>query len=67
MGREARANLRSTEGGKPAPFVSLHRLWRAVAQFHDDRPGFERWMDSRDLSLPHRATLEKLWSEQHRA
>lgn len=65
VGYAARANLRSTEGGKPRAFAGLHRVWRGVAFFKDDRAGFEKWRDSFVLSPNERAALEKVWTEQH--
>lgn len=67
MGYASRANLRSTDGGKPRAFASLHRAWRAVGYFHGDRSGFERWLALKPLSDAQRTMLERIWSEQHPA
>lgn len=65
MGRAARANPRSREGGTPAAYASLHRLWRAVAFFGNDRSAFDRWLDDKAISSRQRQRLERLWQEQH--
>ena len=65
MGYAARANLRSHEGGKPKAFVSLHRVWRGVAQFKGDRLGFEAWIESRNIGDGERDRLDEMWRVQN--
>ncbi len=66
MGYAARLNLRSEAGGKPRPFVALHRLWRAVSVFHGDRKAFDRWLETRaELSEDQMAGLDRIWREQN--
>ena len=65
MGRASRRNLRSRDGGKPRAFCALHRLWRAVQYFGEDRAAFDRWVESKSLKDAERAWLERLWVEQH--
>lgn len=65
MGRAARANPRSREGGKPAKYASFQRIVRAVKFFGDDRRGFEAWCQARSLSGHNLAALERIWDELH--
>lgn len=65
MGYAARANLRSRDGGKPAAFVSLHRVWRGVSQFKGDRLGFEAWIESRNIGDGERERLDEMWRVQN--
>lgn len=65
MGRLARLNPRSREGGKPKAYCSLHRVWRGVEFYKDDRAGFDQWIESRNVGDIDRIGLEKIWSEQN--
>ena len=67
MGRAARANPRSTDGGKPRAYCSFQRCIRAVRTFGDDRAGFVRWRDSTAAGEHQRAGMERIWSELHPA
>ncbi len=67
MGRAARANPRSRDGGKPAAYCSFQRCLRAVRQFGDDRAGFLRWLDTTSVGDHQRAAMERIWSELHPA
>lgn len=65
MGWAARHNLRSPEGGKPKGLNALHRIWRAVQVFGEDRDGLIRWLDSTQVSDEQRATVLNIWDIQH--
>ncbi len=67
MGRAARLNPRSRDGGKPPAFASLHRLWRAAGVFGDDYAAFDKWASHPSITPDMRAKLEKLWTERHPA
>ena len=67
MGREARRNARSTDGGKPRAYASFHRCVRAVRTFGDDAAAFSRWLDSTSVGPHHRAAMERIWAELHPA
>ena len=58
MGWVARANPRSRNGGKPAAYVALHRLWRGVDHFQGDHRQFEDWMSRTMVSDAQRERLE---------
>lgn len=63
MGRAARANLRSPEGGKPAKFCSFHRCIRAVRTFGGDEARFHAWLDRTAAGPHHRAAMQRVWDE----
>ena len=73
MGYAARVNHRSRSftnplaPGQPVPaaYTSLHRFWRAVGQFKNDRAGFDGWLAGTVLSDAQRAGLELLWDKQN--
>ena len=67
MGRAARLNPRSTDGGKPRAYCSFQRCLRAVRQFGDDSIGFQRWLDTTSAGPHHRAAMERIWEELHPA
>lgn len=67
VGRQARANPRSPDGGKPRAYCSFQRAIRAVRVFGDDRKGFDRWLDSTAISDPQRSAMNRIWSELHPA
>lgn len=67
MGHAARANPRSTEGGKPPAYCSFQRCLRAVRTFGEDRAGFDRWLDTTSAGEHHRAAMNRIWSELHPA
>ncbi len=64
MGYKARQNPRSVEGGKPDAYASLHRIWRAAAQFRGDRNAFEMWIDGTMITDAQKAKLLELWDAQ---
>lgn len=66
MGYAARANPRSMDGETTHAEASKHRIWRAVAYFKGNRPGFEDWLAGyQQLPADYRATLERVWDEQN--
>lgn len=65
MGRAARANPRSTAGGKPRAYCSFNRCLRAVRTFGDDREGFDRWLTTTSVNSVHRHQMERIWRELH--
>ena len=65
MGYAARHNPRSSEGGKPTAYVVFQRICRAVATFHGDYEGMERWLKDRPLTEEQRAMLDRIWHEQN--
>lgn len=67
MGRAARSNPRSQEGGKPKAYCSFQRCVRAVRSFGNDLVGFERWLASTSATEKHCTAMRKIWSELHPA
>jgi hypothetical protein len=65
LGRNARLNPRSQEGGKPKAYCSFQRAIRACQTFGDDAVAFRKWLDSTMVSDAQRARMEKIWSELH--
>jgi hypothetical protein len=65
MGHAARANPRSTAGGKPRAYCSFQRCIRAVRTFGEDREGFDHWRDSTSVATHQRAAMERVWRELH--
>lgn len=65
MGRESRANLRSTDGHNPPKRASFHRCIRACRTFHGDLDAFHRWLDTTSAGPHHRAAMQKIWDELH--
>lgn len=65
MGREARANLRSLEGGKPRQYVAFQRVLRGIKFFKDDRAGFVQWLAGQPLTDDQWAQCERVWRELH--
>ena len=65
MGRAARANPRSQDGGKPRAYCAFQRCIRAVRQFQGDRAGFVHWLDSMSVGAHQRAAMERIWAELH--
>jgi hypothetical protein len=57
MGRAARANARSTDGGKPKAYASFHRCIRACKTFG--------WLASTSATEAHCARMQKIWDELH--
>jgi ferric-dicitrate binding protein FerR (iron transport regulator) len=65
VGRAARANQRSLDGGKPRTYVAFQRCLRACRTFGDDRAAFHAWLASTSTTEAQCARMQEIWDALH--